>query len=355
MSLSVEMTSGLGPEYAAQLGDMLKGNETADAAAITEVCFRETWGNHLGYPDLWASCWLHSETSSLTGVLWDAGLFTWTGWPAIEAAIGPDAEARALGRLSTMPFRHEGHQTVVSGNMAWSRFTETNWHASDSQRNTGYDVMQYRVLERHDGLWKIVHLIFLPIRTAVLDRAYIQIDGSGRVKHISAAVKDAMTTTGLTISAGRLRAVRSAWDHDLQATIVRLNRSTGLAELSTGSVAHTGLDWPIARECPVMLGEDENGGQRYCILMIQDGKVLVSLDGPASIDRRLRVANTIYGLSDAQLRLAREIVSGSSLATAASMLGISLNTARTHRDRIFAKIGVNNQAALVRCLLSVSG
>ena len=74
---------------------------------------------------------------------------------------------------------------------------------------------------------------------------------------------------------------------------------------------------------------------------------------PARIDRRLQLANVVYGLSAAQLRLAREIVGGLALPAAAEKLGISPNTARTHLNRIFEKTGVSNQAALVRCLLTV--
>lgn len=343
-----------GAEFTAELARTLRGGETPDEAAIIEVCFRETWGNHRGDPDLWADCWLQTDYSSLTGVLWEAGLFTWTGWPAIDAGVRPDVEARATGRLAHAPFRHAGHQIRISGDMAWARFTETNWLELDSHSNTGYEVMQYRVLERHDGRWKIAHLIFLPDRAAVHDRASIEIDSAGRVKHVSPTLKEAMADAGLTISAGRLRAVDPAWDPELQSAIARLAGTIGLAELSSGWVAQAVFDQPMIRECPVILGEDGNGGQRYCIVMIQDGKLLVSIDGPSRIDRRLRHANIIYGLSEAQLRLAREIVGGASITEAAQTLGISVNTARTHRDRIFAKIGVNTQAALVRCLLSVS-
>jgi len=347
---------GVGSEYDAQLRGIMTGDESADEAEIKEVCLRETWGNHFGDPDLWASCWLHRNDCSLTGVVWDAGLFAWTGWLAIQAAIRPDVEARALGLLSHMPFHHGGHRIVVDGDMAWSTFTETNWHASDRARKAGLDTIQYRVLERHEGLWQIVHLFFVPAQTTtLLDRALIQIDGAGRIANICAAAKDALAGAGLTISAGRLRATQSKWDRELQATISRLNGLNGLAKLVTGSLESAVLDRPLAREFPVMLGEDEDGGQRHCVVMIQDGKLFVALDGPAQLDRRLRLANVVYGLTDTQMRLVREIVGGSSIPAAAEKLQISVNTARTHRNRIFDKIGVNNQAALVRCMLSVGG
>ena len=339
--------------YRTQLRATMVGSDTEDELAIKELCFNETWGNHIGNPDLWASCWLHSDSCSLTGVLWDVGLFTWTGWTDIEAAVRPEVDARAHGSLTAMPFSHEDHQIAVCGDMAWARFVETNWHALDRERKQGFKVMEYRFLERREAAWKIVHLIFVPLETALQDRIQIPIDGSGHIEQILPAERIALANTGLTISAGRIRAVLPKWDRELQAVIARLRRSTGLAELTTGSVERAVFNRAIVREIPVMLGEDEHGGQRYCIVMIRDGRLFIGINDPARIDHQLARANVVYGLTDAQLRLAREIVAGSSLPAAAMKLGISVNTARTHRTRIFNKIGVSSQAALVRCLLSV--
>ena len=79
------------------------------------------------------------------------------------------------------------------------------------------------------------------------------------------------------------------------------------------------------------------------MVMVMDGEVFVALDDPARITRRLLLANVVYGLSEAQLRLAREIVGGLSLPAAAEKFGISPNTARTHLNRIFEKTGINNR------------
>ena len=227
------------------------------------------------------------------------------------------------------------------------------WHISDVNRTTPMELLEHRVLERDDNRWKITHLIFVPVRNTTHDRAHIRVDASGRVAHISPAMKTALADSGLTISAGRLRAVRPKWDGELQAALRRMHGLTTFDELGTDFLEGEFLDWARAREFPILLGEDERGGQRYCMVMVQDGQVFVALDSPARTDRRLRLANLVYGLSEAQLRLAREIVGGLALPAAAEKLGISPNTARTHLNRIFEKTGVSNQPALVRCLLTV--
>ena len=105
-------------------------------------------------------------------------------------------------------------------------------------------------------------------------------------------------------------------------------------------------------EFPILLGEDERGELRYCMVMVKDGEVFVALDSRPHRPPSPQLANVV-GLSQNQLRLAREIVGGLALPAAAEKLGISPNTARTHLNRIFEKTGVSNQAALVRCLLTV--
>jgi DNA-binding CsgD family transcriptional regulator len=338
---------------AAGLREILNGSETADEAAIKEVCFKETWGSHYGDPELWASTWVHRGDCSLIGIFWDTGLFAKTGWSDIEADIRPAAEARAAGTSEILPFRHADHRIKVIGDMACATFTETMWHVSDVDRATPMELLEHRVLERQDGRWKITHLIFVPVRNTTHDRAHIRVDVLGRVVQISPAMKAALAGSGLTISAGRLRAVRPKWDRELQAAIARMHGLTGFGPLGTDFLEGEFAGRARAREFPILLGEDEAGRQRYCMAMVQDGEVFVALDNPARIDRRLRLANVVYGLSEAQLRLAREIVGGLALPAAADKLGISPNTARTHLNRIFEKTGVNNQAALVRCLLTV--
>jgi DNA-binding CsgD family transcriptional regulator len=62
-----------------------------------------------------------------------------------------------------------------------------------------------------------------------------------------------------------------------------------------------------------------------------------------------------YGMTAAEADFALEIVKGDGRQAAAVRLGVSLATARTHLERIFAKTGVHRQAELVRVLLRERG
>lgn len=58
------------------------------------------------------------------------------------------------------------------------------------------------------------------------------------------------------------------------------------------------------------------------------------------------------GLSRAEAALAVEFANGHRLKTCADRLGISLTTAKTHLQRIFAKAGVSRQTDLMRFILT---
>lgn len=63
---------------------------------------------------------------------------------------------------------------------------------------------------------------------------------------------------------------------------------------------------------------------------------------------------SLYGLTEAQARLAGAIAGGHSLESAAARLNMQVATARSHLKAIFAKVGVHRQQDLVRVLTSLS-
>ena len=81
----------------------------------------------------------------------------------------------------------------------------------------------------------------------------------------------------------------------------------------------------------------------------------VALNDPSLIAARVERAAAAFGLSPSQRRLTASIVAGEPLTDAAKREGIRISTARTQLQRIFDKVGVRTQPALVRALLAVTG
>lgn len=61
----------------------------------------------------------------------------------------------------------------------------------------------------------------------------------------------------------------------------------------------------------------------------------------------------MFGLTEAETRVATLIGSGMSLNDIARTLGVSPNTVKTHAARCFAKVGVRSQTALARLVASI--
>ena len=208
-----------------------------------------------------------------------------------------------------------------------------------------------RILERGADGWKIIYMSFERPYEASDPSSRIEVDAEARVISLPDDLRERLRIhEGLTISGGRLRATQRRWDKGLRTTIARAAQIGTHYHQYVYSLAVRGMP-----TFPVLLGENDRGGILNCMVLAIEGSVFVRLDDVDEDTPRLDRAATVFGLSAAQQRLAAEIVRGHTLPIAASALGISVNTARTHLNRIFDKTGVHSQAALVRILLSVGG
>ena len=81
-------------------------------------------------------------------------------------------------------------------------------------------------------------------------------------------------------------------------------------------------------------------------------KIVVLMDDGRLVESVIETAADIYGLTTMQKRVAEEIARGKNLASIADTLEVSANTVRTHIKRMFERVGVNNQKALLNKLLS---
>jgi pimeloyl-ACP methyl ester carboxylesterase/DNA-binding CsgD family transcriptional regulator len=64
---------------------------------------------------------------------------------------------------------------------------------------------------------------------------------------------------------------------------------------------------------------------------------------------------TVFGLTPAEVRLAKRLEAGETLREAANGLGVSINTIRAHLRALFGKVGVRRQAELVLALKQFGG
>ena len=314
-----------------------------DEAAIASTIEAETQAFVDIDFDAWAACWAHTEHAKMIAVTATAGLVVQSGWAEISADMKQVMENGLTCDMGR--FENSNYHIQIDRDVAWVTYDQwSEGHTGDA--NTTFET---RILERHPNGWKIVYCAFIDHRRDTLGKNVVSVDASGTLLWASPKTLDILKTHPiLTVSAGRIRARRTDWDKPLQTAIAKAGRYHGFFEHQRFEDEAGG---PF--RYPAVLGETDEGGIAVVLVSVRDGTTYIEIDGSKSLDRRLAVAQAVFGLSDGQRRVAHLIAEGHGPKGAAETLGISINTARTHLTRLYEKTGVNSQASLVRLLLSV--
>lgn len=231
---------------------------------------------------------------------------------------------------------------------------------SESEGRFGDDVMEYFELEAaHLSRALKIHDILSRTATereaalAALDQVpigVIIVSDLGSVLESNHVANEILALNdGLTVDRHGLKA------HTREAT-VSLHELIGAATCADGHVDTAATDTialerPSGRSrlavtvCRLPLASRFLGSRRRAAaIYVTDPETRIDLD-PGKLRQ-------LYKLTPAEARLAALLAQGLRLEDAATDLGVSLNTVRTHLKRIFSKTETDRQAALVRLILS---
>jgi DNA-binding CsgD family transcriptional regulator len=187
---------------------------------------------------------------------------------------------------------------------------------------------------------------------AVLDtlpQPLFALDVNGRILLANAKAEAFLNAAdGLRAEGGSLVCMRTAEQARLdrlieEAGLVAVAATTGWTRISRGDGGP-----PYAVFVAPFRAADEE-------LLASSARVLVIIHDPA--ERRsadLRMLMGLYGLTEAEARLASALSGGHNLESAARALGIRMTTVRSELKSVFRKVGVNRQQDLVRLLTSLS-
>ena len=317
--------------------------DDATERAIWEVIEGETRAFQKGDLALWTDFWQQSSRARDIYFSTIAGSSVIEGIEAITANMR-DVFEQGIHR-SLVAFDQGDRTLTCTGDIAWATFTDRPTF-DGGRRGVS---KQVRILERMGPAWKIVLSCVIVDEQEEPGALRLALDGRGHVIQASEAARAALAGhPWLTISAGRLRAVRRDWDRRLQAALAEAGRLHGFFQTHRHAIDQGG-----PADLHIVLGQTDEGGVATIRLTVRDDRTYLHLDTEGQTLRRLHVAKVVYGLSDAQAGLARRIAEGQSLKEAAEDLGVSVNTLRTHLARLYDKTGVRTQPALVRLLLSL--
>ncbi len=310
---------------------------------MMEVITRETYTFLRADFEGWAACWVHDARTREVCISSSFGATVLEGWESLASYMRQVIESDSVCKISSV--QRCNIVITTSGDLAHIVFDEYSTNLNGRVETT----FETRVLERAGGAWRILYASFVLRGHQHVDANRLALNAKGEILCAPAEARAQLKTHPvLRLSHNRLRASKPAWDKTLKAGLTSAAAQHGYFQ-HYKYMTESGRNFRL----PIVFGETDDGGVAVCVLFVRDGVTFVETQNDGDLDARLNVAKSVYGLSTGQMMLAHRIICGDNLTTASETLGISINTARTHLSRVYAKTGVNSQTALVRTLLSV--
>ncbi len=317
-------------------------NSDDDEAAVLAVLEAETDAWMRRDMDALAEYWVHSPKSRLMVSQPLRGSRVLEGWDAIHAFLRRGASQLSEADDETHVHR-ERMSVVVNGDTAWATYDQVGDGTGDNYKMAG-TFHELKIFQRIAGNWKISCIVVMQRATDHEICPLIEVGPDKSVLWMNEVAHEQIAGhPALIITGGRLRARNRGRESSLQDAV---DWASQLAQRAVPASPPSRL----ARA--VVLGESEAAAPVFCWVLVEDGKILVSFNDEQLLRRRIAVAQGVYGLSAAQAQLATLVAQGNDLSVAADRLGVSINTVRTHMQRMFDRTGVHSQSALVGLLLS---
>jgi hypothetical protein len=136
-------------------------NQTNLESAVMGVIEAETnafWNKDF---EAWANCWLHSPYIRMMGWWARGGISVIEGWEANSAKIKALMEANPTPNPASANVRRENVNIRVSDQMAWVTFDQYGADTGEPDMDMPGLSRETRILEKHDGNWKIVYVCWL--------------------------------------------------------------------------------------------------------------------------------------------------------------------------------------------------
>jgi DNA-binding CsgD family transcriptional regulator len=291
-------------------------------------------------PAGWSACWLQNGRAQHVNARPSVGARRLRGFADIQAYIVAMMEQFPDSRLRPEEISFEDWRISVGTDMAWVTFDQVIPLDAPSDSAPGRHC-QMRILEKVDGIWKIACIFHIPNRIGYYVCPWVRVDRNARIIESGAGADQALRDhKALKVVGQRLVGQVAANNRKLKDA---LNKADDLISRRKGRA-------PI----PLVLSEADETSVSLCWVSIADMMIVILLDDEQLLVRSIAQAGEVYRLSAAQMRVAEAIASGNDLNRAAELLGVQPNTVRTHVKRMFERVGVNSQPALIRSLLSVA-
>ncbi|WP_419912435.1 LuxR C-terminal-related transcriptional regulator [Hoeflea sp.] len=315
-----------------------------DRREILDLLERETAAFFEKDYDTWADCWLKSPDSLVAQASVADGMRVQYGFEQYRMAMQDRFARFPEPNTSFQHMRRENMRINVGADMAWATFDQIGVDTGDAFDLAGIQ-HELRILHKVNGRWKIACLMVMQRSIDQVHHPLIEVDEAMRVLWMNAPAKTLLgDLPEVTLTHGRLKARDERCGEALQEAVLKLSRAN--RERVCFIPKNEGV-------IPVALAEDDYGVPQFCWVTCKDDKILISFNDASIVEQRIGWARQVYGFSSTQTSIIRLILEGHDVAEAAEDLGISVNTVRTHLQRIYDKTGARSRHALVQAVFVV--
>lgn len=310
-----------------------------DRAEIIDVIEEESAAWYRGDVEGWRACWVQDERAQHMNARPKLGARLLYGFDAIETYFTPIFRSLSTERLLADDIRRENWRISIGTDMAWVTFDQLTPLSALSDAAPGRH-NQMRVLEKAAGSWKIVAIFQIPNRIGYYQSPWVRVDRNARIIEMAPGADEALLCHGSLKVVGKRLCARRVPDN------TKLREALAEAD---DQVRRLKARAPVA----LVLNGAEEDQISLCWVTIADMIIVVLIDDERLLTDSIAAAGVIYQLSAAQVRVAEAIARGNDLSVTARILGVQPSTVRTHVRRMFERVDVKSQPALIRALLSV--
>lgn len=309
-----------------------------DRSAILAVIEEESSAWIRGDVASWKACWVQDDHAQHINARPSVGARMLRGFDAIAAYMVPFIEGRADESRAVPAVEREDWRITIGKDMAWATFDQlvpmdAGPNAAPGRHN------HLRILEKREGRWRIAAIFHIPNRIGYYTTPWVRVDRNGVILETGAQADDALRCHASLQRIGSRLCARSPADTE--------KLKEALAEADDLIQSKTGRP-PVA----LVLQAEDLTSLSISWITIADMMTVVLLGDEQLLTSAIQHAGQVYGLSPKQLRVAEAIARGMSLSSTAEMLEVRPNTVRTHVRRMFERLNVTSQPALIRALLS---
>lgn len=140
---------------------MEQTDRTSEASTVIGVLDRESaafWNKDYA---AWAECWVHAPYIRTMGWWERGGVTVISGWEALSERMQTNFQAHPDPNPTATQVRRENINLRIAHDVAWVTFDQYGSDTGEPAMDMPGVSRETRILEKHDGAWKIVYVNWL--------------------------------------------------------------------------------------------------------------------------------------------------------------------------------------------------